>query len=83
MSFEENAVKLNCLSEVKYLPLLVTLCISKLIVSKGCVVIKIEFHLIEQRNHLIYVVFPQGMPGPAGLKGEGGDPGPQVSDIAV
>lgn len=50
MSFVENAE--NCPSEAKYLPLLVTLCISKPIVhqrrvSKGCAVFKIEFQLIE------------------------------------
>lgn len=87
MSFVQNAV--NCLSAAKYLPLLETLCILKPIhekrASKGCVVFKIEFQLIEWCNHFICVicVFPQGMPGPAGLKGESGDPGPQVSDTAV
>lgn len=85
MSFVENAV--NCLSAAKCLHLLATLCISKPMhqkrVSKGCVVFKIEFQVIEECNHFICVVFPQGMPGPAGLKGESGDPGPQVSDTAV
>uniref|UniRef100_A0A674MAH9 Collagen, type XI, alpha 1a n=1 Tax=Takifugu rubripes TaxID=31033 RepID=A0A674MAH9_TAKRU len=36
-----------------------------------------------RRNHFTCVVFPQGMPGPAGLKGESGDPGPQLVSFPV
>lgn len=43
MSFVENVEN----SAAKYLPLLVIVCISKPIVSKGCVVFKIDFQLTE------------------------------------
>lgn len=37
----------------------------------------------EDGDYYYYCVFFQGNPGSSGLKGEGGDPGPQVKNLKI